>query len=79
VSLLVLSVHEGDFPDIRFSDADQFTTVDDIVQAVVKILEDTSIVGKAVEVSKGKTYHREQHEYCDEAQEKTMGSALTSF
>jgi hypothetical protein len=68
-----------DLADIRFSDADQFTTTDDIVRAVVKILEDKSIVGKAVEVSKDKTYHREQHEYCDEAQEKTMGAAQTSF
>jgi hypothetical protein len=46
---------------------------------VVKILEDTSIVGKAVEISKTKTYHREQHEYCDEAQEKTMSAAASSF
>jgi hypothetical protein len=75
----LVAFHPCNLSDSKFSPSDQFTTTDDIVSAVVKILSDTSVVGKAVEISKTKTYHREQHEYCDDAQEKTMGAAASSF
>ncbi|CAK7225966.1 hypothetical protein SBRCBS47491_006067 [Sporothrix bragantina] len=55
--------------------SEQFTTVENIAAAIQKILDDETIVGKAVEVSQGNIYYREQHEYCDEVQAITMGAA----
>ena len=55
--------------------ADQFTTTENVVDVVARILNDESIVGKAVEISKDKWYYRDQHEFCDEAQAQTMGVA----
>ena len=57
------------FPD------DQFTTVQNIVDNVWRVLNDANITGKAVEISKDKYYEREQHEFCDEAQRRCMGAA----
>jgi len=57
------------FPD------EQFTTVDNIVSAVVGILDDHTLTGKAVEISQGKVYYREQHDFCDAEMKQVMGAA----
>jgi short-subunit dehydrogenase len=57
------------FPD------DQFTTTANIVDNIWRILQDESLTGKAVEISKDKYYYRDQHDFCDEAQRKCMGAA----
>lgn len=54
---------------------ENFTTVRDIVNAVTGLLEDTSINGKAAEISQGKVYYRDQHEFCDEQMARVMGAA----
>ena len=56
----------------------QFTTTADIVNTVARLLDDPSITGKAVEISKDKWYYRDQHEFCDETQRKIMGAAGSS-
>jgi 15-hydroxyprostaglandin dehydrogenase (NAD) len=53
----------------------QFTTVDNIVSAVTGLLEDRSLTGKAAEISQGKVYYRDQHEFCDEQMKMVMGAA----
>lgn len=58
---------------------EQFTTVDNIVDAVVGLLEDPSKTGKAAEISMGKVYYREQHEFCDEQMKAIMGAAGEAF
>ena len=58
----------------------QFTTTANIVAAVKRIIEGKSLTGKAVEISKDKTYYRDQYDFCDDAQAKTMGAAdITEF
>ena len=57
----------------------QFTTTAQIVDSVARLLDDSSITGKAVEISKDNWYYREQHEFCDEAQKRVMGAAQSSF
>jgi NAD(P)-dependent dehydrogenase (short-subunit alcohol dehydrogenase family) len=54
---------------------DQFTSTSNIVDTVARLLDDPSITGKAVEISKDKWYYRDQHEFCDEAQARVMGAA----
>jgi NAD(P)-dependent dehydrogenase (short-subunit alcohol dehydrogenase family) len=56
-------------------DSDNFTTVKNIVDNVVRVLEDPTITGEAVEISKDKYYYRDQHDFCDEQQARTMGAA----
>jgi 15-hydroxyprostaglandin dehydrogenase (NAD) len=53
----------------------QFTTVDNIISAVTGLLEDTSLTGKAVEISQGKVYYRDQHGFCDDQMKMVMGAA----
>jgi hypothetical protein len=55
--------------------SENFTTVDNIMSAVVGMREDTSLTGKATEISQGKVYYREQHEFCDDQMAKVMGAA----
>jgi short-subunit dehydrogenase len=57
---------------------DNFTTTQDIVNAVINALEDPTLTGKAIEISKKNIFYREQHEFCDAAQEATMGAAESS-
>lgn len=57
------------FPD------EQFTTMDNIVSAVVGILDDPTLTGKAVEISQGEVYYREQHDFCDAEMKQVMGAA----
>jgi len=53
----------------------QFTTVDNIVDAVVGLLEDPTLTGRAAEISMGKVYYRDQHEFCDDQMKAVMGAA----
>lgn len=54
---------------------EQFTTLENIVDTVVTLLEDQSLTGKAAEISMGKVYYREQHEFLDEQMKAIMGAA----
>lgn len=59
--------------------ADQFTTIDNIVDTVVKLLEDPSLTGKAAEISMGNVYYREQADFCDKQMRAIMGAAGEAF
>lgn len=56
-------------------DQTKFTPLSAIVDTVMRVLEDETIVGQAIEISKDKIYNRQQHEYCDENQRSIMSSA----
>ncbi|KAF2652694.1 NAD(P)-binding protein [Lophiostoma macrostomum CBS 122681] len=57
--------------------SERFTKTSDIVNAVQMILDDESMNGQAVEISKDKTYFREELDFCDENQRATMSAAGT--
>ena len=61
------------FPD------SQFTTTEQVATNVLRLVEDESLTGKVLEISKGNWYYRDPAEFCDQAQEKIMGAAGESF
>jgi len=62
----------------KFFPEGHFTTLDNIAEGVYGIIEDESMVGQAIEISKDKTYRRKQLEYCDDSQKATMEAAQST-
>lgn len=54
---------------------DQFTSMDQIVNTVMTLLEDHSLTGKAAEISMDKVYYRDHHDFLDPQMAAIMGAA----
>ena len=53
-------------------DQSDFTPVEEIVDTVLKLIEDSGANGAAMEVSKGEVFDRKQPEFCNQAMRRIM-------
>lgn len=49
-----------------------FTPVDEVVKAVLGLVQDPTATGQAMEISAGETFDRRQPDYCNETMKRVM-------
>ncbi|KAF2648442.1 NAD(P)-binding protein [Lophiostoma macrostomum CBS 122681] len=65
------------FSDDKWSQfgQDDFTPLEEIVEATMQLLNDKTATGKAIEISKGEVFDRQQPPFCNSTMERIMTGA----
>lgn len=56
-----------------------FTPIEEVVNTVIKLVEDPEATGKAMEISAGEVFDRKQQDYCNETMARIMNGDSISY